>query len=509
MKFNRATSRYKPSSDSYLKYRYAEMLKKTLILLFFCLALKSFAVNASAVKAYNLPDILEVKDKYQRDKELLAYIKLVASYPLDSFRVASDRIHQDFLKYNYENAPAMDYYIESIYQHRLANNADAENDISKALELLSKDDNYLQYIFNTDLAFIQTEDGNAIGAMSSFRQAKKQAVLFNDAYLQVIVDINISDIYYRYSFYSQSLYYLNEAQSIIGTRNVGQPRIKNVIYYNKCENFFRMGLPDSLKKYNAILKQSKDNTHNLYTYIKRTDYYLSLLAHNYAGTINMVLGLKRDTLYKFSDVDRQNLADAWFNMGSLDSSKNMLNQLLAEKAQNNHPEIKYNLYEILGEIAEKQRNEQQAAINFKLALQESKENVSRLVLVGDVSSKMKMDEMNNYYAQQDEIYRTQSLWMKLLAIVAVLVIAVIAMFYRNTKQKRHYEKLLFAAKKEELAYINSHDIRRHLTNILGIIDVVQHSEHKEKEYLQAEEYLFRSAEELDKAIKNISEKLDN
>jgi signal transduction histidine kinase len=94
-------------------------------------------------------------------------------------------------------------------------------------------------------------------------------------------------------------------------------------------------------------------------------------------------------------------------------------------------------------------------------------------------------------------------------VVAVLAIAVIAMFYRNTKQKRHYEKLLFAAKKEELAYINSHDIRRHLTNILGIIDVVQHSEHKEKEYLQAEEYLFRSAEELDRAIKNISEKLDN
>ncbi|MGN6179528.1 MAG: hypothetical protein ACTHNW_10130 [Mucilaginibacter sp.] len=485
------------------------MLKKMLIPLFLCLAFNCFAERASAPKAYDLSEILQIKDQYQKEKELLAYIKVVAKLPVDSFKIAQNKIHQEFLKYNYENAAAVDYYIESIYQHHNGNNTEAENDIVKATELLSKDDYYLQYVFQSNLAFIQTEDGNAIGAISSFRAAKKQAVMLNDGYFQVVVDINISDIYYRYGFYSQSLYFLNQAQLIIAGRKVEQPRIKNIIYYNKCENYFRMGKLDSLKQYNAILKQSKDNLHNLYTYIKRTDYYISLLQREYSGTINMISKLETDTAYKFSDVDRQNLADAWFQIGRLDSAKNMLNLLLSEKAQNNHPEIKYHLYEVLGKIAEKQNDPKQAALNFKLGLEQSKENVNKLVLVGDISSKMKIDEMENYYAQQDEIYRTQNLWMKLLAVVAVLTIAVIAMFYRNAKQKRHYEKLLFAAKKEELAYINSHDIRRHLTNILGIIDVVQHSEHKEKEYFQAEEYLFRSAEELDKAIKNISEKLDN
>jgi hypothetical protein len=413
------------------------------------------------------------------------------------------------VKAGYENTAAVDLYLESIYQHRLSNNAEAENDIVKATELLSKDEHYLLYVFFSNLAFIQTEDGNAIGAMSSFRVAKKQAVLLNDGYFEVVIDINISDIYYRYNFYAQSLYYLTQAQLIIIGRKVDQPRIKNIIFYNKCENYFRMGQIDSLKKYNQILKQSKDNTHNLYTYIKRTDYYLLLLSGDYANTIGEISNLRKDSLYKYNDVDRQNLADAWFNEGNLDSSKYVLQQLLAEKAQVNHPEIKSHLYEVLGEIAVKQNNQQQAAANFKLALDQAKENVSRLVLVGDISSKMKMDEMESYYAQQEEINRSQSLWLKLLVVVAILVIAVIGMFYRNTKQKRHYEKLLFEAKREELAYINSHDIRRHLTNILGIIDIVQHSEHKEKEYLQAEEYLFRSAEELDKAIKNISEKLDS
>ncbi len=468
-----------------------------------------FSGKVLAAKAYDLSEILQIKDQYQKEKNLVAYIKVQDKFSLDSFRVAKAKIHQEFVKNNYENATAVDYYIESIYQHRMGNNADAENDILKATELLSKEDHYLQYILLSNLAFIQTEDGNAIGAISSFRAAKKQAILLNDGYSQLVVDINISDIYYRYGFYSQSLYYLSQSQLIITARKVNQPRVKNIIYYNKCENYFRMGSLDSLKLYNSLLKQSKDYSPSLYTYIKRTDYYILLLEHDYSSTINELTKARTDTAYKYGDIDRQNLADAWFNIGNLDSAKNMLNLLLNEKAQNNHPEIKSHLYEVLGEISEKQNNTQQAALNFRLALDQSKENINKLVLVGDVSSKMKMDEMDNYYAQQDEIYRTQNLWMKLLAVVAVLTIAVIAMFYRNTKQKRHYEKLLFAAKKEELAYINSHDIRRHLTNILGIIDVVQHSEHKEKEYLQAEEYLFRSAEELDKAIKNISEKLDN
>jgi len=75
-------------------------------------------------------------------------------------------------------------------------------------------------------------------------------------------------------------------------------------------------------------------------------------------------------------------------------------------------------------------------------------------------------------------------------------------------KKRHYEKLLFTAKKEELANINSHDIRRHLTNILGIIDVLKHSDNKEQEYLNVEQHLFYSAEKLDESIKDIAKKLD-
>jgi len=96
----------------------------------------------------------------------------------------------------------------------------------------------------------------------------------------------------------------------------------------------------------------------------------------------------------------------------------------------------------------------------------------------------------------------------LTVLVAALSIVAIALIYRNVKQKRHYEKLLFAAKKEELAFINSHEVRKHLTNILGIIDILKHSDNELEEYYQVERYLLESAYRLDEAIKNISEKLN-
>jgi hypothetical protein len=83
------------------------------------------------------------------------------------------------------------------------------------------------------------------------------------------------------------------------------------------------------------------------------------------------------------------------------------------------------------------------------------------------------------------------------------------MFYRTVKQKRHYEQLLFVAKKQELSFINSHDVRKHLTNIMGLITVIEQSDDKEQSYQEAEGYLFTAARQLDQSIRNISEKLDS
>jgi len=327
--------------------------------------------------------------------------------------------------------------------------------------------------------------------------------------MQIVIDINISDIYYKINLYSQSLFYLHQAQSLMAVHHLIVPKTTNAIINNIAECYFRMGNIDSLKKYNRMLNRTKTGTASLYTYRQRTDYYLELLRHDYPAAISSLQQLRKDGRFGFEATDEQNLADAYFMAGQADSVRAITIRLLSGEGQNNHPEIRLHLYEILGRIAEKEKDDRLSAVNYKQALLQAKEQLVRMTRVDTISSQIKLDEMQGAYIQKTESYKRQRLWMTFTIIITVLGLIIAALSYRNVKRKKYYEQLLFTAKKEELAFINSHEVRRHLSNILGIIDMIKHSEDKHQAYLEAEAHLLSAAGDLDMAIKNISAKLDD
>jgi flagellar basal body-associated protein FliL len=486
------------------------MLKKVLLFMFFYSVFHCSHAFSAPNKTDSLSNILILKDQYLKEKKLIVYIlHTFDRIPMYEFKAAQLQTRGLLYRYKEPNRIAFEYFIEGIYQRRTSRLNEAENNLLNAIEAAGKNaDHYLLYTFFSHLAFLQTYKGNTIDAVNSFRLAKQEAVSLKDARLQVLIAINISDIFYRNYIYNQSLYNLDQAQSIFEKYRLDEPRIQYLIYYNKAETFFRMNRVDSLKFYHNKLAVKK-GLNRSYTYKMRTKYYLDLLNHNYASALQSILALKKDTSYQYTNTDEQNLAEAYYLGGKLDSAKYYLNRLLAEPEQDNHPEIKFRLYEVLGEIAGKERLHEQAAQDFKQALKEYKDHLNRLTQVGNISSQIKLDEIQGLYLKQEQDYKKQRLWLILLVVVALLVIGVVAMIYRNVRQKRYYEKLLFAAKKEELAYINSHEIRRHLCNIKGIMEMIKQSEDKQREYFLAEDHLYSETEKLDKAIKNISLKLDH
>jgi len=487
------------------------MLKLScLSLLFSCFLLSSLRVQAAG-NADTLINILQVKDKISREKRLTRYIKSsFQDSPANALYAHKISIIDMLEKYNTENKEAFEYFTDGVYQGGLLHWQLSENAFITAVQLANKGhDDYLTYNFLNSLAYAQTEEGNVIGAVSSYRIAKKEAIKLNDTNLQMVIDIDISDVFYKNNFYNQSLSYLNEALSLLTEFWPDDQRVKNVIYYNKAENFFRMEELDSLELYNEKLKTSKANTFKLYTYKKRTDYYLCLLDKDYKKAISLIHAMKNDGGYKFENLDVQNLADAYYKNGQPDSAKIIINQLLSTPSEASRPEIKYHLYDVLGRIAEQQGDYKAASDDFKLSLEQFEDIMKRLTTVDNISSLIKVDEIKGYYSLKDETYKRERSWLIMAVTFAVIIIVVIALLYRTIKQKRHYEKLLFTNKKEELAFINSHEVRKHLTNILGLIDLIKHSDNKKDEYMEAEDHLFDAAENLDKSIKNISEKLSD
>ncbi|MCC8426713.1 hypothetical protein [Mucilaginibacter sp. UR6-11] len=486
------------------------MLKITCACLFLC-CLSIHAVGARPpVKRDSLLTILHISNPQARERQLILFLRYyfedVPKNRLDATKAETNLLMQ---RYDVTDRIGIGYFIETLSLMQLRRYREAERALIQAIALADKnDDSYLLYACFTHLGFIQTYYGNMIEATSSFRMAKKQAGLLEDAYMQVIIDINISDIYYRINLYSQALFYIDQARSLMISHHITEPKIKNAINNNKAEIYFHMGNIDSLKKYNQVLTATRVGTYRLYSYQKRTNYYVDLLQHNYSGAISRLQQLRKDSAYRFDNTDEQNLADAYFMAGMPDSARVAINRLLAGEAQNNHPEIKSHLYDMLGLIAEKDRNPQQAVFGFKMALQQAKEQIGRLTSVDTISAQIKMDEMQSAYIQKTENYKRERLWLIFAVIITVLSLIIVALFYRNIKRKKYYEQLFFTAKKEELAFINSHEVRRHLSNILGIIDTIKQSDDKHQAYIEAEDHLLCAAANMDTAIKNISDKLE-
>jgi hypothetical protein len=458
-----------------------------------------------------LSNILQIGQSHLQERVLVDYLKsYFQSAPVN--QLLSGKAKADSLLdiEGTSNKEAYKYFIASMCQLRLNQFEDAENSIQKAIaEENIYPDHFLLFTFFTQWGDVRTERGNSIGAVYSYWRAKQEAIELNDYYSQAVLDINISDLYYKSGAYNQSLFYLNHSLSAIADHKLKDTRLKTLIYYNKAENFFRMNNRDSLEVYDLKLKSPDNVTYKIQTFRIRTDYYLQLLDHNYKDAIQLINSMQGGSnLYLYSELDKQHLAYAYYMNGQTDSAKLVIDELLKKPLESDNPEIKSNLYEMLAEIAQKNNDYKGAAYNNQLALKQSQEYISRLTHINNMAAQMTMDEMENSYIKQTNGYKEEQLILVFILIIAAFSIIMIYMFYRNAKQKRHYEKLLYLSEKNELSFINSHEVRKHLSNILGMIDVIHQSDRKEKEFLESQEYLYYSAEKLDEAIKNIAEKLN-
>ena len=361
------------------------MLRKLLFcLLFLCFTLKLSAFHYT-FKTDSLLTIIKSGDQNERERKLTTFIKRYFLYGgPDSLIAKKEEITRLISRSGIANGEALISFTEGVYQKRLYHLPEAQGAMLKAIEIATKtDDHYLLYTFISNLAFIQTDEGDAIGTISSYRLAKKEAVHLNDQGLQILVNYNISDIYYKYNFFNQASSYLSQAEALLVKYRPNDERFKWLIYIAKSDIFFKLNMPDSLASCNEILKRLKSQSPETYTQIKRNEYYMSLLHGELGGAIKQINAAKTDTSYLYTNVDRQCLADAFYKAGKSDSTTNIVSKLLADPMETNHPEIKYHQYEVLGEISKNKSQYEQANAYFKAALQQAEDNNKRLTAGGE------------------------------------------------------------------------------------------------------------------------------
>lgn len=485
-------------------------MKNTGFLLFIVLFCCRAAFAAEHVNADSLLIILQQKNGPQKEKQLILSLRYYYSgRPQRTLAAAKRQLDSLLAVFPVPDAQAVSLFAETMYRMELKQYEQAETALVRAIALAdTKDDHYLLYGCFIQLAFLQNLKGNTTAAVTSFREARKVASRLSDGYLQVLVDINISDIYYRNKLHGESLVYLDQAVALIKKQHLAEPSFTMMILENKAENYFSMGKTDSLAKYSRQLLGLSVPSARLYTFQQRSLYTLDILRRQYDRALNRLEALKKDSLYWYDATDAENLAQTLFQAGRLDSAGVIARQLTSDPAQRNHPEVTLPLNEMLARIALAAGDKDQAIRRFDDALQQAKLQITRLIEVDTIAARLKLDEMQSGYVRREEAYGRERLWLVFSVITAGLVLAAGAVLYRNIRQKRELEKLLYDTRRDELSFMHSHEVRRHLSNILGIMDTIRHSEDRHLGYLEAEAHLMQAAENLDSSIRHISDKLN-
>ncbi|GAA3980997.1 hypothetical protein [Mucilaginibacter dorajii] len=424
----------------------------------------------------------------------------------------NDRYQKQFAdtlnKYDKPNAPALNTFISALINRRQLKFKAARDLLLRAIYAAEKNgQTYYLYVFYNQLAYTQTDMGNAVASLYSYRQAKKQAGALNNEYYQAVVNLNISDVYTNVQFYAQALVYLNEAQAYCSKYPDKDISLANNINVNKGEVFFQQKRSDSLDVYAERINKANDQIVDIDRCRMRFAAYQLLLKQKYTDAITIIKKLVKDTTAYAYDADRWNLAECYFNNHQPDSAKLILQNLLAGNSQNEAPELRYKYCQLLATIAEQANDYHNASLNSRLALKQAEKFAHNLVELGDLSSQIRLDQIESSYLADTQAYKRERVLLIMAIASSVLVVLVIGMFYYSTKQKRHYEQLLYAAKRKTLAYMNSHEVRRHLSNILGLCALLEDGDFNQEEFATFNKYMLESARQMDESLKSVEQEL--
>lgn len=475
-----------------------------LFLLFSCIFTFRVCASVNIIKQDSLITLLNSK----ADNDNVIYYLYMRYYHSSAFDTTQRTTELLLKKYDTKDADGLVYFMKALVSYRKLEYDPANEYLLKALVKAQESDNHLLlYHCYTNLAFIHIADGNVIGAIHAYQLARKYALKMGDAASVAKNALGIAMVHSKVELYNQALNYLNKASYAAVALSVSHNMLDTYIDYQKAEIYFKLGQSDSLHKYAVRVAAGDAHFPGIEGMQKRVVYFRLMLQGKYdraVPLINNVLALKQKA--DDSDFDRWNLAQCYYKLHFLDSAK-MVAGYFNENKNFGTSQLKFKALRLLAQIAVDLSDFVAANNLHKQAMLERDAYVHNLVQIADISEQMGINDLESSYLARTLIYERQRNLLFFTIAVIVLILVIIILFYRNTLQKRQFEKLLNSARTEELAAINSHQVRRHLANILGICDLLKETEGVEQEISTLHEYLYSSAQNLDESLLVVQKKL--
>jgi hypothetical protein len=445
-------------------------------------------------------------EKIDKQKQLtsLFYNRYLLSSVYDNDR---KQVADSVKKYNSTISKESELLADIFILRRKFELKKAEQKLLEAIEVAQRDqEKYLLFVFNINLAYVHTDQNNSLAAIHNYRQAKKIAEDLADGQLIISADIGISDLFTTIGLYQQALMYLNEAQQQVENTINSKESSKPIIYLNKADVFFNLGQLDSLRYYQKLATQHGAGVYDLGRNLKRLEYYSLILQKKHRQAIVLIRQLIRTGNQYYKNTDRWNLAKSLYAANNLDSAVIEANEILSDE-RDGPSTIKLNAYKLIAKVADDQNDEIKAIYYYKLALEESEQFIIKMRSVDLLSTELRQDGADAAYHAQNLLYHKERVILFSSIAVTTLIIFIIYLLYRNVKQKSTYQRMLHDTRSQELAFINSHQVRKPLANMLAICRLLIDNENTEEENIIYYQLLDQQVQEMDQKLKEVEMKL--
>lgn len=448
----------------------------------------------------------ESKEQQQLQIARLCYDRFLRSTAYD--QLAPSMVNT-LDEYGLSGKKELNNLIQMLIYRRDADLLKAEKLLTQSIALAKQHkEDYFLYLFYLNQAYVQTDLGNALNGVYNYRASRKVAEEIGNTELFVTTDIGISDIYTDIGLYPQAIMYLDQAQEAFGKSKTSRTSSKMLIYLNKAEIYFKIAELDSLRLYTQLANRIKETSTYTERSIKRLNYFVLILETKYDSAIPLIKELVNTGDLYYKKVDRWHLAECYYLKGEIDSAYATAKLLLEDGSLTPSP-IKLDALKLLAKIAAEKNSMTQANHYLVLALAESEDYSIRLTKIGDLASELRLDRMESNYHAKNLIYEKERTIMIVTIIGAVLGVIAILVSYRNIKQKNRFQKLLHQARSKELAFINSHQVRKPLANILGLCNLAENKGLSTEEMQEYFKQVHKQAQEMDYKLKDVEKKLNS